>query len=362
MAKSPRSLKAFFGQYRIPMALGAVGFSLPLLPRLLSSSPSLAGLLLWALVCVLLAAPLGGFLGFWLAWGGRPVIAQITALLISITAGFFLLLLGLRVSSAVEAHWTIQWRSEFTILIAALILWGVFQAGFALIKVLRSKLLDLMEKERVSGRLAHLSDHQRLRPPRHIAKALTRHWLRFLAFFVVFISSCMAFFIPRFSALFFWFVLALSLAAALVAPSSFKPPAKPNAPLLLLWGGGALLAAAKALQPRFFASLYASLAAVLALTAGFVLLHFIFPRVTLWIRRELVTPQTKLGKGCLSVSLALIGGGGALGASLGRRLSQQIDDRNLSFALMGGCLLFVAFLLLHTGVAQYIYDRTQAKE
>lgn len=122
---------------------------------------------------------------------------------------------------------------------------------------------------------------------------------------------------------------------------------------------GALLAAAKALQPRYFGSVWESYAAVLALTAAFAGLHFLFPQATLWLRREMYTPTTRLGRGCLSVSLALLGGGGVLGASLGRRLARQIDDPNLGFALMGACLLFVAYALLHTGLAQHIYDRAE---
>lgn len=362
MRARPKSLSAFFALYRLPLALGAIAFLLPLLPRALSGgSQSVLLGVLWLLALTLLA-PLGALLGWALAWFGRGTIAQLGALALSIAAGFFMLIVGLRLVDLLETHLAAHWRREYSILVAGLMIWALFRGGFALMRFLTARLLARMQQDRRTGRLAAHKDHQRVRFPGYIVKPAKALAYPILTLLVVFISSSMAFFIPSFSAPLFWFVIVLSGVAALAMYVYLQRGAQAKPLVGILWCAGALLATAKALQPKLFANLPTALLVVLSLAALFVLLHFAFPAATLWVRREMFAPTTKLGRGCLSISLGLVGTGGALGASWGRRLAQQIDDRNTSFAIMGACLLFVAFLVLNTVVSQYIHDRQPRQE
>ncbi|MCW5877662.1 MAG: hypothetical protein KIS80_02190 [Anaerolineales bacterium] len=55
MRARPKSLSAFFALYRLPLALGAIAFLLPLLPRALAGSQSVWLAVLWLLALALLA-------------------------------------------------------------------------------------------------------------------------------------------------------------------------------------------------------------------------------------------------------------------------------------------------------------------
>lgn len=177
-----------------------------------------------------------------------------------------------------------------------------------------------------------------------------------ISFIAVFCFASPAFFWPTFSSRFMAIVIGLSLVAAVVsinAGNDFKA----NLPAALIWTFGILMAAARTLSTTVFENFNEALGILILVYAIFVTLHFIHPKLTAQIYEEQVRPTTRLGKGCLSMSLYVLPVVGVIGAQIGRSLSRLPID---PLTVFGSCVFLLALLFTHPVIARYVQEREKS--